>query len=480
MECLNKGVWHLGISDEACENAGGKWIRTPCVTLKETIDDRPSRFDLENPMVGTCQEKMQRLHTSWVSASTGHQDFPFNSSCVEFCQSLPDYGLQTGMMIRDQRSDVRDCTCIYPNDKSPSRELMPKYATPSPPVFTLTNSNGLALGLQPKLSCDSATDLTIEAQVSDPKSARQQFKLTQDGRVVSEYCPDKVLSIVMDDHRLCTAGVSLKVSSPIFANDNAELQSWIFDEKENSIFNARCPSLAISSIKKKSVSINSIYFALQNQRTQLAIGIEKMATDECTNGMHLQMQEMEYGSSHQKFIYDEDSKQIFSVMCSNYALAVPDGDCASGNGLVLSSTDYVDKRNEWLFDDVIGVIKSVKCKGKFITIDGVLGGRTRTVKSISKAELKESSLPGNPEPYDDEKASKTTNYTHIEHTEKSWEAAAPAATGSAVALSDRNEERYQKWEKQHQVCGLNASHIVPVWHPHPTSHKFCYPLTCIT
>merc|ERR1719464_1841694 len=31
-----------GISKEACENAHGRWFRTPCVTLKECIEDRPT------------------------------------------------------------------------------------------------------------------------------------------------------------------------------------------------------------------------------------------------------------------------------------------------------------------------------------------------------------------------------------------------------------------------------------------------------
>jgi len=41
MKCQNPGPWHLGISAGACENAGGRWFRSPCVTLKECIDQRP-------------------------------------------------------------------------------------------------------------------------------------------------------------------------------------------------------------------------------------------------------------------------------------------------------------------------------------------------------------------------------------------------------------------------------------------------------
>lgn len=43
MECNHRGPWHLGISNEACENAGGNWFRSPCHALKDCIDDRPKK-----------------------------------------------------------------------------------------------------------------------------------------------------------------------------------------------------------------------------------------------------------------------------------------------------------------------------------------------------------------------------------------------------------------------------------------------------
>jgi hypothetical protein len=43
MDCNNRGLWHLGISEEACENANGKWFRSPCYALKDCIDDRPKK-----------------------------------------------------------------------------------------------------------------------------------------------------------------------------------------------------------------------------------------------------------------------------------------------------------------------------------------------------------------------------------------------------------------------------------------------------
>lgn len=43
MTCSKTGPWHLGVSREACENVGGMWTRSPCLTLKECIDDRPKQ-----------------------------------------------------------------------------------------------------------------------------------------------------------------------------------------------------------------------------------------------------------------------------------------------------------------------------------------------------------------------------------------------------------------------------------------------------
>jgi len=161
-----------------------------------------------------------------VSVSTSHEDFPFQEnddtkSCFKFCQSLPNYSSQTGMMVKHQtpRSndgkivDALSCTCLYQNDKLPSRELLPSYATASPPTFTLTNSDGMALGLRPNVGCNSEEALGIETQISDPNSPRQQFQLTHDGQFVSVKCPEKVLTAELDGWS-CTAGVGLQLSEP--------------------------------------------------------------------------------------------------------------------------------------------------------------------------------------------------------------------------------------------------------------------------
>ena len=113
----------------------------------------------------------------------------YRRRCAKFCQSLQDYPTQIGMEF-----STTSCTCIYPNGRRPSRELLPSKADHSASKFTLTDGNGMALGLRPHVDCASDTDLIIEAQASDPDSPRQQFEMTHDGRVVSVKCPNKVLS----------------------------------------------------------------------------------------------------------------------------------------------------------------------------------------------------------------------------------------------------------------------------------------------
>ena len=122
--------------------------------------------------------------------------------CLKFCQSLPNYSSQTGMMIKyevrpekfSEDATVEGCTCLYPKGNLPSNEILPSHAIPSTPAFTVTNSDGMALGLRPKIDCDSEDDLDIETQLSDPNNPRQQFQLSLDGHIISAVCPKRVLT----------------------------------------------------------------------------------------------------------------------------------------------------------------------------------------------------------------------------------------------------------------------------------------------
>ena len=84
--------------------------------------------------------------------------------------------------------------------------MLPDYAIPSPPAFTVTNSKGMALGIRPKIDCDLEDDLDNETQLSDPNNPRQQFQLTLDVQVVSVRCPKKVLTAALEGSGSC-AGV---------------------------------------------------------------------------------------------------------------------------------------------------------------------------------------------------------------------------------------------------------------------------------
>ena len=73
----------------------------------------------------------------------------------------------------------------------------------------------MALGLRPNIDCKANdVDLSIETQVFDVYSPRQQFQLTHDGRLVSVRCPEKALTLVLDANGGISSGVGLQVSHP--------------------------------------------------------------------------------------------------------------------------------------------------------------------------------------------------------------------------------------------------------------------------
>jgi hypothetical protein len=76
MTCQNTGPLHLRISKEACENAGGQWFRRPCVTLKDAIDERPSRFELDVPRSGTCGDELRLLDVAYLTVENPQDLLP--------------------------------------------------------------------------------------------------------------------------------------------------------------------------------------------------------------------------------------------------------------------------------------------------------------------------------------------------------------------------------------------------------------------
>jgi hypothetical protein len=210
MTCQNRGPFHLGISQQACENAGGAWFRSPCTTLKKCIDDRPKRFDLEQPKLGTCQQPPGSLNTNFVKWTYSFTESNPNA-CFLFCQSLPNYVYQTEMMIT--RSDsLETCTCLYPNDeKLPASDAIPQNAIRSPPKFFLTNPlDGYALTIN---DCSSLIGRTLSVQEAIG-SVRQQFQFTSEGGIASVFCPGMVLSLETANGLQCSTSSRLVFDQP--------------------------------------------------------------------------------------------------------------------------------------------------------------------------------------------------------------------------------------------------------------------------
>ena len=305
----------------------------------------------------------------------------------------------------------------------------------------------------------------------EARSAALSFE-TDDGDSIASWTSDKDTHKSAEFRYLPSGSTedSFAASNRRYSGEKSNLQRWEFNQDTGSISNIACPNLAISSSKQKDVSLNSIYFALQNPRTQLAIGISE---ESCRDGMALTMQDLEYGSLNQQFIYIEAGKKIVSVKCPDFAITIPNEDCDTTENLLMSSNQNVGDRNKWLFDDK-EIIQSVQCPNKFITINGALSGGARLV-TVSNKFLKEETpdstashspmkavgepqeTPGNASFGGPPKQSDATNSPTVAYTNKSheantiWDSATPPSVGSTVTLSELNAERYQKWTKQRQV-----------------------------
>lgn len=177
----------------------------------------------------------------------------------------------------------------------------------------------------------------------------------------------------------------------------------------------------------------------------------------------LEMQDLMYGSQNQQFIYRANDNTIVSLICPNHAITVPNGDCASKNGLYLSSMSNVDNRDKWLFIQQGQVIQSLLCKDLFITINNVLGRRAQITADSSQILLNESNLPQSPventtsytnATNGNKKVVNSTSYTSATHTQTNWGSAKPPTVGSQIILSGMNAATYQKWIQQHQVRAI--------------------------
>ena len=115
---------------------------------------------------------------------------------------------------------------------------------------------------------------------------------------------------------------TLAPAKSLYVGSASDLQRWSIDSTNGRISNAGCPNLAISSSKKKDASLDSIYFALENPRTQMAMGAVG-SSDLCHVGMSLELQELVYGAPNQQFIFH--GEKLISAMCPNLAIEIPSG-----------------------------------------------------------------------------------------------------------------------------------------------------------
>jgi len=137
--------------------------------------------------------------------------FDWSSGCLKFCQSLPNYPLQTAMEVNSKVDSIA-CTCLYNDGQVPSKEQLPSSAIRSLPLFQLKDSTGqFALGLSPRSNC-AADTMDIQTQMMDNSSPWQQFQLTKDGQIVTSACPGKVLTVEKLSGQ-CTNGAGIQVSA---------------------------------------------------------------------------------------------------------------------------------------------------------------------------------------------------------------------------------------------------------------------------
>ena len=201
------------------------------------------------------------------------------------------------------------------------------------------------------------------------------------------------------------------------------------------------------------------------------------------------MQELVYGSPTQQFIYIKDEKKIVSLVCPEFAITMPSEDCESVGAFHLSNESHTVDRNKWSFDGK-GIIESLKCPQKYITIHGILGRQSRMSSFLSDQLVEVGSLPKKvPENanissdatsytnspsheqagysyknytnatehaetvYSNETCAQTA-YENVPHSQKVWDPSKPPSVGSAIILADFDPSRYQKWEQIHQVYDL--------------------------
>ena len=132
----------------------------------------------------------------------------------------------------------------------------------------------------------------------------------------------------------------------------SDLQKWAFNT-DGSISNVGCSNLAIHSSKEKDVSLYSTYFALQNPRTQLAIGTPASScTDYSVRKVKVNHQTKTVVSIAEMQVYDgsrdDESNSINKALNktaqqSSTADGYPASNAVDGNVTTFSHTNNAGK-----------------------------------------------------------------------------------------------------------------------------------------
>ncbi len=208
-------------------------------------------------------------------------------------------------------------------------------------------------------------------------------------------------------------------------------QQWSFESTHGNIRNLGCPSLQLSAIKDNNSSLVSGYFALENPKSRLSMGI--MGTS-CQDGTDIVLQKTLYGRPNQQFYLDESNK-IVSTMCHLLAIGAPSS-CELVSTLKLTS---LSEGGIWQFNSEDQTIESLNCRGMFVAIGNV---QTNSIRATGYGRRLEqvNAAPGIPPAFDNNTETNQDNF------------AMPGIpmVGASIILSNNSAEQYQLWMQKHE------------------------------
>ena len=108
-------------------------------------------------------------------------------------------------------------------------------------------------------------------------------------------------------------------------------------------------------------SIISTFFALENTKTHLSLGI---AGSSCQSGSRIELQETVFGAPSQQFVLQEN-KLLVSLMCPQLAVTHL-GSCQAPSNLQLGVGN-----NTWKFNTELHTIESLECPGMYVSVASV-------------------------------------------------------------------------------------------------------------